>query len=181
MKVLDSRRSALVLVDYQARLMPSIHDAQTVVEHGVFLARTAQTIGVPVFGTEENPAGLGPNDERIRPLCQHTLAKMHFDACDDGLTELLAARHVEQAVVAGCEAHVCLLQTSLGLLASGLQVFVVPDACGSRHAKDKALAMQRLEKSGAVLASSEMVAFEWLRTCEHPRFRQVLELVKALP
>jgi nicotinamidase-related amidase len=76
---------------------------------------------------------------------------------------------------------VCLLQTSLGLRRAGLDVFVVPDACGSRRERDKALAMERLRQAGVVLASPEMVAFEWLATCAHPRFRDVLRLVKALP
>jgi nicotinamidase-related amidase len=181
MSLLDSRRSALVLVDYQSRLMPSIHDAASVLAHAVLLGRIARALDVPAFGTEENPAGLGPNDEHVRSLCAETLAKQSFDASGEGLLDRLrgASRRLDQVVVAGCEAHVCLLQTSLGLLAAGFEVFVVPDACGSRRPSDKELAMQRLAQSGATLSSVEMVAFEWLRTCEHPRFREVLALVKA--
>lgn len=181
--MLDASRSALVLVDYQARLMPSIHDADAVLENAVFLGRLARELGVRVYGTEENPAGLGPNDERIRSLCRETLGKRSFDACSDGLLEKLRGSEppATQVVVAGCEAHVCLMQTSLGLAAAGLGVFVVPSACGSRREADKALALARMQQAGIVLASAEMVAFEWLATCAHPRFRQVLELVKALP
>ena len=181
--LLDARRGALVLVDYQSRLMPAIDGSAAVLEHGVFLGRLARLLDVPAFGTEENPASLGPNDDRVAALCTHTLAKASFDACSDGLGARLrgGGRRVEQVVVAGCEAHVCLLQTSLGLLREGFAVFVVPDACGSRRPQDKALAMQRLAQAGAVLATPEMVAFEWLRTCDHARFRDVLALVKALP
>src|SRR5574338_25068 len=109
MTMLDATQSALVLVDYQARLMPSIHDADTVLANGVLLGRVAREVGVPVFGTEENPAGLGPNDERIRSLCGGTVAKLSFDACGDGLLAKLrgGAPPVTQVVVAGCEAHVC--------------------------------------------------------------------------
>jgi nicotinamidase-related amidase len=179
---LDAAASALVLVDYQTRLLPSIHDAEAAVQHAVFLAKVAREIGVPVYGTEENPEGLGHNDERVRALCGETLVKMRFDGCGDGLVELLGDHAaIRQVVVAGCEAHVCLLQTSLGLRRAELDVFVVPDACGSRRERDKALAMERLRQAGVVLASPEMVAFEWLATCAHPRFRDVLRLVKALP
>ncbi|HET7134657.1 MAG TPA: isochorismatase family protein, partial [Casimicrobiaceae bacterium] len=120
--MLDASRSALVLVDYQARLMPSIHDADAVLENAVFLGRLARELGVRVYGTEENPAGLGPNDERIRSLCRETVGKLSFDACNDGLLEKLrGAEHpATQVVVAGCEAHVCLMQTSLALAAAGL-------------------------------------------------------------
>ena len=179
---LDAALCAVVLVDYQTRLLPSIHAAERAVAHAVFLADVAREVGVPVYGTEENPDGLGRNDERIRVRCRGTLAKLRFDGCGDGLVELLRReRPVRQVVVAGCEAHVCLLQTSLGLLRAGLGVFVVPDACGSRRERDKALAMERLRQAGVVLASPEMIAFEWLATCAHPRFRDVLRLVKALP
>jgi nicotinamidase-related amidase len=92
-----------------------------------------------------------------------------------------AARPVGEVVIAGCEAHVCLLQTALGLLRAGLAVWVVAPACGSRSAEDHALAMQRLSVAGAVIVSLEMVAFEWLRTCEHARFRAVLSLLKTPP
>jgi nicotinamidase-related amidase len=180
---LDRERSALVLVDYQGRLMPAMADGQLVVQEAVFLARVAQAIGVPVLGTEQNPRGLGPNVEAVRALCRDTMPKMHFDATADGLAELLDAtgRTVDQVVIAGCEAHVCLMQTALGLLASGLQVAVVPEACGSRRPSDKALAMRRLEGRGATLVCGEMVAFEWLRSCEDARFKAVLQLIKERP
>jgi nicotinamidase-related amidase len=180
---LDRTRCALVLVDYQSRLLPAIDGGEAAVLDAVFLARVARALGVPVLGTEQNPSGLGGNDERVRALCEQTLAKMHFDAVRDGLATQLRTlgREVDQVVVAGCEAHVCLLQTALGLQRAGLQVAVVPSACGSRRPADKALAMQRLAQAGVVLAGAEMVAFEWLQVCTHPQFKAVLALVKERP
>lgn len=171
-----SRASSLVLVDYQARLLPAIEEGARVIERALLLAGVARALGVKVIGTEENPAGLGPNDARIRERCDATLAKMEFDATRAGLLEHLP--HA-QVVIAGCEAHVCLMQTALGLLAAGKQVYVVPEASGSRRAQDKVLAMQRLAGAGATLMPLESVAFEWVGTCEDPRFREVLGLVKA--
>ena len=181
--MLERERSALVLVDYQRRLMPAIEAGEAAIRQAVFLARVARELGVPVLGTEQNPQGLGPNDERVRALCERTVSKMQFDATADGLDGHLRSfgRPIDQVVVAGCEAHVCLMQTALGLLRSGFRVVVVPPACGSRRAEDKALAMQRLTLSGALPASGEMVAFEWLRNCTHPKFKAVLELVKEQP
>lgn len=170
--------STLVLVDYQHRLMPMIHDGAQAVARALRLADAARELGIRVLGTEQNPAGLGPNDEAVRQRCASTLAKMHFDACEDGLLELLGSDPAE-VVIAGCEAHVCLLQTALGLLRAGRRVWVVADACGSRSAQDHALAMQRLQQAGATLVSTEMVVFEWLRSCTHPRFKPVLALVKT--
>jgi isochorismate hydrolase len=132
---------------------------------------------VRVLGTEQNPAGLGPNVAAVRDRCERTLAKMHFDACGDGLIE--AVQGAGCVVIAGCEAHVCLCQTALGLLRAGREVFVVADACGSRRPADLALAMQRLAQAGAVIVGAEMAVFEWMGTCEAAAFKSVLGVSKA--
>ncbi len=184
MKPIDTRHTALVLVDYQQRLLPAIHRGAQVVARAATLADIARALGVPVIGTEQNPQGLGPNHEAVRTRCEQTLPKMHFDACADGLVGVLqasSAQPVHGVVIAGCEAHVCLLQTALGLLRAGLVVWVVADASGSRSADDHALAMQRLRDAGASIVGLEMVAFEWLRSCEHAQFKTVLSMIKALP
>jgi nicotinamidase-related amidase len=181
MNRMQLERCALVLVDYQGRLMPLIHDHQRVVREAQRVAEAAQQLGVPVIGTEQNPARLGPNLDSLRQRCASTLAKTHFDACEDGLLQALdvAAPGRTDVVIAGCEAHVCLLQTSLGLLRAGRRVWVVGPACGSRAADNQTLALQRLTAAGAAVVSAEMVIFEWLHHCSHPRFKEVLTLVKA--
>lgn len=181
MNLIDPHRSVLVLVDYQRRLMPAIHRGAEVVAHATRLADVARELGLRVIGTEQNPQGLGPNEDALRQRCDTTLPKMHFDACADGLLDTLSApgqASPTDVVMAGCEAHVCLLQTALGLLRAGMNVWVVAQASGSRSADDHALAMQRLRQAGAAIASVEMVAFEWLRSCEHARFRRVLKRLK---
>ena len=180
MDAIDANASVLVLVDYQGRLMPAIDDAQAVAANAVLLARAAHLLGIPVIGTEQNPSGLGPNVEAIRAECAVTLAKTHFDACADGLVPALQAARpgCREVVVAGCEAHVCLLQTALGLGRAGLRVWVVENACSSRRPADHTAAMRRLAQAGAAVVTHEMVLFEWLADCTHPRFREVLKLVK---
>jgi nicotinamidase-related amidase len=81
-------------------------------------------------------------------------------------------------VLAGCEAHVCLLQTALELMDEEFDVWVVTDACGSRTERDRDAAFDRLAGAGVELVTTEMVAFEWLRSAEHPLFRDVLALIK---
>ena len=201
--LLDVDDSQLVLVDYQARLMPSIHENQLVLANALRLARLAQLMDVPAWGTEENPAALGENAPELRALCRKTLAKMHFSAVADGLGELLrpAARpqqggnarslpkHLQKpqpqpgegrntVVIAGCEAHVCLLQTALDLLDEEFDVWVVTDACSSQSERNRDAAFDRLAGAGAELVTTQMVAFEWLRTADHPSFREALALVK---
>jgi len=181
MRLLDPSTSVLVLVDYQQRLMPAIHNGPEVLAQAVRIAEVARELAVPVFGTEQYPKGLGPNEAAIRERCVATLSKTHFDACAEGLLDLLpldGTKAPREIVIAGCEAHVCLLQTALGLLAADLKVSVIAQASGSRTAENHELAMQRLRQAGADIVSVEMVAFEWLRSSTHRRFKPVLALLK---
>lgn len=180
---MSAASSVLVLVDYQQRLMPVIHEGGAVLAAALRLAQTAAALGVRVVGTEQNPERLGPNDAALRSACEQTLPKRHFDACRDGLLQALAPDAGREAladvVIAGCEAHVCLLQTALGLLRHGHRVWVVDDACGSRAPADRDAGLQRLQQAGAVRVTTEMVLFEWVERHDHPAFKTVLDLVKS--
>ena len=81
-------------------------------------------------------------------------------------------------VLAGCEAHVCLLQTALDLLEDEFDVWVVTDACGSRTERNRDAAFDRLAGAGVELVTTEMVAFEWIRSAEHPDFKAAQALIK---
>lgn len=178
---IDAAQSVLVLVDYQARLLPAIDRGDQAVAAAMALADAARALDIRVIGTEQNANGLGSNIEGVKQRCTTTLAKTHFDACADGLgAKIDASGPRKHVVLAGCEAHVCLLQTGLGLLREGRRVWVVEAACGSRRPEDRRLAMRRLEQGGATLVAPETVVFEWLRSSDHPRFREVLAIVKAV-
>lgn len=200
--LLDVEESQLVLVDYQERLMPAMFESAAVLDNAQRLARMARLLDVPVWGTEQNPAKLGPNPPAIREACRKTLAKMHFSAVADGLADWLRPparpaggnarslpKHLQKPaapsqpergtiVLAGCEAHVCLLQTALELIEQEFDVWVVTDACTSRTERSRDAAFDRLAGAGAELVTTEMVAFEWLRTAEDPRFKDVHGLIK---
>ncbi|WP_152206245.1 isochorismatase family protein [Marinobacter changyiensis] len=169
--------SSVVLVDLQHKLMPAIHQGDAVLSRCLRLAGIAKALDVPVVGTEQSPDRLGPNAEEIREVCGQTVVKSHFDACADGLVKALSPQR-KTAMVAGCEAHVCILQTALGLMDAGFQVWVVADAVGSRKVSDRDAALSRLRQNGAQIVTVEMVAFEWLGNSNHPGFRDVLKLIK---
>lgn len=89
MNAIDPQASTLVLVDYQQRLLPAIHGGAEAVAEASRLAEAARLLGLRVIGTEQNPQGLGPSVERLRQFCESSLTKMHFDACADGLSEMI--------------------------------------------------------------------------------------------
>lgn len=206
--LLDADDSQLVLVDYQTRLMPAIFENEQVIANAVRLARMAHVLQVPVWGTEQTPDKLGANVEAVRAAIEaaggRTLAKSCFSAVADGLGDWLRPparkpttggnarslpKHLQKPapepeqgrgtiVIAGCEAHVCLLQTALDLLDDEFEVWVVTDACSSRSERNRDAAFDRLAGNGAELVTTEMVAFEWLRSAEHEALNELLELVK---
>ncbi|PIY27611.1 MAG: isochorismatase [Comamonadaceae bacterium CG_4_10_14_3_um_filter_60_42] len=199
--LLDAELSQLVLVDYQPRLMPAIFEAPLVLANAIRLAQVAQLMQVPIWGTEQNPSKLGENPPELRALCQRILAKMQFSAVEEGLGEWLRPpvkapagnarslpKHLQKPsntpterssiVIAGCEAHVCLLQTALHLLEDEFEVWVVTDACSSRTERNRDAAFDRLASAGAELVTTEMVAFEWLRSAEVAQFKAVHALIK---
>ena len=198
--LLQPEESQLVLVDYQQRLMPAIHEGPAVLANALRLARAARLLEVPCWGTEENPQGLGPLDASLLPLIQQVVPKMTFAAAEELMPRLRPParapqgnarslpKHLQKAapaqeernsiVLAGCEAHVCLLQTALELLDQEFEVWVVTDACSSRTERNRDAAFDRLAGAGCELVTTEMVVFEWLRSADHPRFKEALALVR---
>jgi nicotinamidase-related amidase len=202
--LLELQSSQLVLIDYQVRLMPAMHDSEAVMLNAIRLANIAGALAVPAFYTEQNPSKLGETLptllDALKAARGRPLAKMQFSAVEEGLGDMLRPppkpvqgnarslpKHLQKSsagderdtvVLAGCEAHVCLLQTALDLLEDEFDVWVVTDACSSRTERNRDAAFDRLAGAGVELVTTEMVAFEWLRSAEHPAFKQVQGLIK---
>lgn len=200
--LMDADQSQLVLVDFQARLQPAMLEAEAVWANAARLAELAKALAVPTWGTEQNPSRLGEMPPEIRSHCRKVLAKMQFSAVEEGLGEWLQPepaqpprgnarslpRHLQKPqadseerktiVLAGCEAHICLMQTALDLLEDEFEVWVVTDACSSRTERNRDAAYDRLAGAGAELVTAEMVAFEWVRSAEHPHFGLLQRLFK---
>lgn len=177
---MSAEHSVLVLIDYQTRLMPAIYDRDRVTRRAAFTAAVAKELGVPVVATAQNPDKLGPNVEAIATRADVVIDKLAFGACEEGLVaQLDALRPDAEVVIGGCEAHVCLMQTALGLLEAGRRVWVLSDGSGSRRPNDRKVAMRRLGDADATVVTSEMVAFEWLNTSTDEHFRAVSALVKG--
>ena len=176
--LLSAERAVLLLVDFQQRLMPAIHDGDSVIARAVRLAEAASLLDVPVLATEQYPAGLGPTVGPLAGYPKSTLAKTSFSAvADPGFSALLPAG-TREVVIAGIEAHVCVLQTALDLASARHRVILAADATGSRDPADRAAALDRAGRHGIEVVTSEMVLFEWLRDAKHPRFREVQRLLR---
>ena len=176
MPLLNAAEARLVLIDFQQRLMPAIDRGPSVLANARRLLQAAALLDVPLVVTEQSPAKLGPTVPELGAVGP-ALAKTSFDACAE--PAFLAAVAGDQGlVVAGCEAHVCVLQTVLTLLAHRRRVSIVRDAVGSRRPESHEAALARMAAHGAEIVTTEMVLFEWLRTADHPQFRPVSTLIR---
>jgi nicotinamidase-related amidase len=176
--LISAERSVLLLIDLQQKLVPVLHDGESVVARSARLAEAALALDVPVVATEQYPAGLGPTVESLAGYPRATLAKTAFSAAaDPGFQDLIPAG-TREVVIVGCETHVCVLQTALDLLGSRHRVILAADAAGSRDPADHQAAIDRARQHGVEVVTSEMVLFEWLRDSRHPSFRQVQKLLR---
>ncbi len=196
---LQNELSQLILIDWQPRLIPALHDGQAALANAMRLAQAAKLFGLPCWGTEQNPDKLGQLVPDLRTRCQQTWGKMSFSAAECGLQTALMPKpagnarslpkHLRQnneveptrpqLIISGCEAHVCVLQTALDLLEDERWVvWLVTDACASRTERNRDAAYDRLASAGAELVSTEMVLFEWLSTADHPQFKAVQALIR---
>jgi len=178
--LMQSTQSSLVIVDVQERLVPVMSDPRRVIKNCGTLMRAARRLAVPLTVSEQYPQGIGPTVVDLREFMdQPAWPKLHFSGAGD--TAILA--HVQslgrpQVVIAGIEAHICVLQSALGLKAAGLEVFVVADASASRKVENEDLAASRLRHAGISVVSTEMVLFEWLGRAGTPAFKELSGLVK---
>jgi len=179
--LMNADRALLLVVDIQERLLPSIHDGHGIVTTTRLLAQAARRLGVPMLVSEQYPRGLGPTVDALADALAgaERFEKVHFScALAPGFLDRLAAFGRRELVIVGMEAHICVLQTTLGLRAAGWPCFVVADAVGSRVPANAELALARMTAAGATVVSTEMVVFEWLRQAGTPAFKEISQWVK---
>lgn len=175
--------TALLVVDMQERLLPSIRLGTRVTWNVRRLIDGARILGVEIAATEQYPKGLGPTAgvlaERLGPIP----SKLLFSCGECGaIFRRLAASGRPKVLVVGVETHVCVQQTVLDLLGDGFRVYVAVDAVGSRFEIDYQTALRRMESAGATLTTTEAALFEWCEVAGTPEFKQVSQLVReAMP
>ena len=173
--------SLLLLIDMQERLVPALAEGAARLACAERLLRAARLLDVPVRATEHMPDRIGPTHPVLATALRgdEIIRKSAFSAmAEDGLQSALRNAGRRQIALCGAEAHVCVMQTGLELLAAGYRVALVTDATGARHEADRALAFDRLRAAGAVAVSAEMLIFEWLGRGDDPAFRAALAIIK---
>lgn len=179
--MIKAERSMIALIDVQERLTPAMAGADELIGSVGRILQGAAVLEVPVLVSRQYPKGLGDTLPELREHLEGaaTVDKVHFSCTlDDHWTAAFDAIDRPQAILIGIEAHVCVLQTALGLRAKGIETFVVADAVSSRRVDSVALALERLRQNGVQVVNREMVLFEWMQSAQHPSFKAISALIK---
>lgn len=179
--IADRNQSQLVLIDMQTKLtsvMPS--EVSAVVKNIATLLQSVTLLEIPFLHTEQYPKGLGPT---VPELAQHLngkkpVEKTAFSCCGEPTFSRQLSRDHSQVILAGMEAHICILQTAFDLQAQGKTVFVVEDAVISRNPENKLNALNRMRQAGVIITNTESLVFEWLGVAKGDAFKTISQLIR---
>jgi len=179
--VLNADNTFLVLVDFQERLFPVMHDREELLRNVLKLVQGAKVLEIPIVLTEQYPKGLGPTLPEIQELLPEIkpIEKVCFNCCDEGaFGRALDSLKRKQVLIAGIEAHICVYQTAMALFRSGYEVQVVVDCVSSREPENKRVSLFKMGAAGVSPTTVEMALFELLKVARGDKFKQISDIVK---
>ena len=174
-------QSLLLVIDVQGKLFELTHHRAQLSHTIPKLIQAAQILEVPIIHTEQAPEKIGKTVEPIASLLSDhkPVLKRSFSCCrNPEFTEILSLHNRHQIVVIGIETHVCVYQTVSDLVEKGFDVQVVTDAVSSRHEHCVEMGLERMKEAGAKMTCAEMIICEWMKSADHPKFRDVMKLIK---
>lgn len=180
---LTPESTACLLIDVQDLILPDMHEQERLVDACTFLAQVARTLSLPTLVTEQVKRVFGPTAPAIKqalPSETPVIEKSQFSGCVDPVTQWLERTGRKNLIVAGIEAHICILQTSLDLLQRGIQVFLVSDAISAGEPDQIEVAIRRIEQAGGITTGCVSLTYELLSDARHPAFKTCLEFVKRI-
>ena len=178
--LLSADSAVLLAVDLQERLLPAMHDREACLAAAGRLVEACRVLDVPIVATEQYPAGLGPTCPGVRERWGDVkpVEKTRFSACVEPVVARLRELARPAAIVVGVEAHVCVQQTALELLALGYRAYVCADAVSSRRPADCQIALERMRDAGVVVTTTESAIFEMVGQAGTDAFKRILKIVK---
>ena len=177
----DVKTALLMVIDIQGNLALRMADKEPVFAHVAALIKAARLLDIPVVVTEQAPEKLGPTIPEIAGLLPDAerIPKKTFSCWKEpAFRQRLKGRGRSQIVLTGIETHVCVIQTALDLLSEKYAVQVVADAVSSRKESDKIVAIERMRAKGVDITTTEMIITELLQSASHPKFKEILQLIR---
>lgn len=178
--LLDRESTALLVIDLQEKLIPTIESADRIISNSNKLLQAASILGIPVLVSEQYPQGLGNTATSVDVSADAIVAEKTMFSCRGcpEIVSFLEEKSIQTVLICGIEAHVCVAQTAFDLVAMGLQVHVAVDSIGSRSKVDCDTAISRMNLHGIVTTTAEAAIFEWCETSSAAEFKQISGLIK---
>ncbi len=179
-KLIDRRKTALLLIDIQEKLINVIPDKANLLFNIKKITDAAKIFDLSIFVTEQNPLKLGKTEETlIGNYTHHKYSKMSFSCIECiNLTKELHKRNIKTLLICGIETHVCVLQSSLDLIRQGFNIQIIADATKSRNNNDHQVALSRAREAGAIITTCETAIFELCKTSNNQNFKEISSIVK---
>lgn len=176
-------RPVLVIVDVQERLFAAMDGERRdeMIANIKTLATAARRLGVGMLVTEQYPRGLGRTLPELRAVLDglEPVEKTAFSCCGaPGFVDRLRSLDADRVILAGIEAHVCVLLTALDLLALGFRVSIVADAVCSRKRENLELGLAQARQAGVVVTAMETLVFQLLGRADTDAFREISKLLR---
>jgi len=180
---MEREEAILIIVDVQDLLMKQMDQevGENVIRNIRTLIAFAKKMSIPILMTEQYPKGLGKTVSEIKMGLDSILPieKVSFSCCGEetfnGQLNQLARK---QAILTGIETHVCVLQTANDLLQKDYETHIVADAICSRRKLDWEIGLRWMEKRGAMISTTEIIAFQLLKEAGTEEFRELSKLLK---
>lgn len=179
--MLTPENTLLIVIDVQGNLARAVAESEKSIRAVSLLVEGAKLLEIPVLLTAQVPEKIGHNIPEVAGLLpgQSDLPRVHFSIWQDaGVEQAIRSSGRSQLLLCGFEAHICLYQSSLDLLAEGFEVYLAADAISSRNPYNKIIALQELSSQGAHLTTVEMAFFSLLRSAQNPAFKAISKLIK---
>lgn len=173
--------TAVLIVDYQEKLMPAMHNREAFVSRSCVLLEGLKILHIPMIASEQYPKGLGATVPEIKAAVGVApfMPKTTFSCMDDdGIRTAIETLNCKNIIICGSETHICVLQSAIDLLAMGKNVLIAEDCVGSRTAHEMEVGLRRAEEEGARISTTESILFELLGSAAAPEFKAISKLIK---
>ena len=179
-KLILEDETLLLILDMQEKLISNIEGNQLLIFNINKLIDTCDLLNVNIAITEQRPLKLGKTlDSILASKIYPKFEKMEFSCSKNkSFINYIKKYNFKNIIVCGIESHICILQTSIDLLAEGFNILIPRDAIGSRTKLDNDTAFLRLTLAGAVPSTTESLICELCKTSNRKEFREVSKILK---
>lgn len=178
---IECGETAVIAIDYQERLVPVMNNSENWLDRSVLLLKGLAAMKLPIILTQQYTKGLGETVSDVRYIdgMPEGIEKISFSCImNQQISKKLDRMNVDNVILCGCEAHICVLQTAIDLISEGYDVYIAADCVASRNETDKQYAITRAVQEGVKITSAEAILYELMQSSSHESFKYISALVK---